>query len=191
MAMTTVEDAKALNTLAAFLDGRSSTWPLPTEDDGRKAFEHLVAAANNKLHAGISHQRAPEVWAAILARLGNPVDVKRTADTVLLAEEDGVLYVLMVRRRYEPFAGSWALPGGYVDLTDLTNAREGQDDTEVAARRELKEETGIDAPAELRRVGVYGAPGRDPRGPVESTVYTGRLDHRVAPAAGSDAEHAR
>ncbi|SFW11653.1 NUDIX domain-containing protein [Amycolatopsis australiensis] len=193
MAMTTVTDAHSFNQLVAFLDGRTlSTRPLPSEDEARRAFEHLVCAANGKLRDGVNHHQAPEIWAAILARLGNPVDVARTVDVVLLAERDGVLSVLLIRRRHDPFAGRWALPGGYVDLADRDSAREGQDDTEVAAYRELREETGLTAQqARLRRVGVYDTPGRDPRGPVASTVYTARLDHQPTPTAGSDAEHAR
>lgn len=192
MALTTVTDAHAVNTLATFLSARAQDGqPMPTEAEGREAFGHLIAAAHNKLGAGITYQQATEIWSAIITRLNTPEGTDRTADVVLLAEEQGVLYVLLVRRRWEPFAGRWALPGGYVDAQDRTSAGEGQDDTEVAARRELKEETGLDAPAQLRRVGVYDAPGRDPRGPVASTVYTGRLDHRPAPTAGDDAEHAR
>src|SRR5262245_44480516 len=62
--------------------------------------------------------------------------------------------VLLIRRRHEPFAGRWALPGGFVD--------EGES-LEEAARRELREETGISV-KELEQLRTFGEPGRDPRG---------------------------
>lgn len=102
-----------------------------------------------------------------------------TADVVLLAPDaDGQWHVLMVERKYEPFAGELALPGGYVEPGETP---------ETAARRELNEEAGIVAPFELRHVGRYDASGRDPRGLVVSDAYLGVLDHLCRPQAGDDA----
>ena len=42
--------------------------------------------------------------------------------------------VLLIRRKNEPFAGRWALPGGFVDMNE---------DLESAARRELHDRHGI------------------------------------------------
>ena len=47
--------------------------------------------------------------------------------------------VLLVKRARAPFAGLWSLPGG---------KREGEEAPREAARRELKEETGIEADVE-------------------------------------------
>lgn len=104
-----------------------------------------------------------------------------TADVVLLAEHEGALNVLLIRRGHDPFAGRWALPGGHVDKGE---------DTLVAAWRELAEETGIRVDV-LRRVGVYAAPGRDPRGRYVTFAYTATLDAFVTPTAGDDATEAR
>jgi len=85
--------------------------------------------------------------------------------------------ILLVQRASEPFAGSWALPGGFVEAGERVPA---------AAARELAEETGVHAePSELALLGVYDAPGRDPRGPTVSIVYV-LLSDGEPPARGAD-----
>ena len=96
-----------------------------------------------------------------------------TVDCVVFDERDRLL---LIRRRNPPFAGQFALPGGFVDPDETT---------EDAARRELLEETGLEARA-LRLVGVYSKPGRDPRGWTISIAYLVRADEG-APIAGDDA----
>jgi 8-oxo-dGTP diphosphatase len=87
--------------------------------------------------------------------------------------------VLLIRRKKDPFAGSWALPGGFVD----ENERLAD-----AARRELVEETGVTA-AELEQLYTAGDPGRDPRGWTVSVVYLAQVDpDAVKPVAADDAE---
>jgi len=73
----------------------------------------------------------------------------------------GIDSVLLVRRGNEPFKDEWALPGGFVDESERP---------EDAGRRELAEETGLSYEGPLRLVGVYGDPGRDPRGWTVSAV---------------------
>jgi 8-oxo-dGTP diphosphatase len=86
--------------------------------------------------------------------------------------------VLLIRRKKEPFAGMWALPGGFVDMD------ENLDD---AARRELMEETGVRA-AKIQQLYTFGDPKRDPRGRTISVVYLARVDPtRVKPEAADDA----
>ncbi|MBF4509272.1 MAG: NUDIX hydrolase [Aeromicrobium sp.] len=103
-----------------------------------------------------------------------------TADVVALALDDGPR-VLLIRRGNPPFAGQWALPGGFVD--------EGER-PEDAARRELAEETGLAHDGPLDLVGVYGEPGRDPRGWTVSAVYLAVLAHEVPVGGGDDAAEA-
>jgi 8-oxo-dGTP diphosphatase len=103
-----------------------------------------------------------------------------TADVVLLARVSNRWHVLLIERAKQPFRGCLALPGGHV---------EGNEDSLTAARRELLEETGLDI-APLRRVDVYDAPGRDPRGRYVSVAYMTTLDMAPAAVAGDDAASA-
>ena len=90
--------------------------------------------------------------------------------------------VLLVQRHNEPFAGEWALPGGYVEELEPL---------EEAARRELKEETGVEV-AELTQLMTVGEPGRDPRGWTVSVIYVALLKRKPRKVkAGDDAADAK
>jgi 8-oxo-dGTP diphosphatase len=69
--------------------------------------------------------------------------------------------VLLVRRGRPPFRGSWALPGGFVELNETV---------EAAVLRELREETGLTGRID-GLVGVYSGPRRDPRKPITSVIF--------------------
>ena len=96
-----------------------------------------------------------------------------TTDCVLFDDRGRVL---LIRRKYPPFEGGYALPGGFVDIGETTAD---------ACRRELREEAGLDV-GELRLVGVYSDPNRDPRGHTCSVAYAARVSH-MDPRAGDDA----
>lgn len=86
--------------------------------------------------------------------------------------------VLLIRRRLDPFAGRWALPGGFVDPNEPL---------ETAARRELLEETGIIAPT-MNQFSTFGDPGRDPRGWTVSVVFLTHVNEAdIEPNAADDA----
>jgi len=104
-----------------------------------------------------------------------------TVDLVVLTIRNGRLHALAVERRYPPFEGLWALPGGYV-LPD-----EG---LEAAAYRELAEETSIGAGVHLEQLATYGAPGRDPRGRTVTVAWLAFVPEVPEPAAGTDASDA-
>ncbi len=90
--------------------------------------------------------------------------------------------VLMVRRRSAPYKGRWALPGGFADE---------REDVERAARRELKEETGLGGGRlRLEQLGAYTAPRRDPRHRVVSVAWLAAVPADLDPRAGDDASHA-
>jgi 8-oxo-dGTP diphosphatase len=104
-----------------------------------------------------------------------------TVDIVILTMVDGELNVLLVRRGGAPFAGMWAIPGGFKLPTETL------DD---AAARELAEETGVDAARLLTQFGAYGDPGRDPRMHVVTVGYLAVLRDVGAITAGTDAAEA-
>ena len=69
--------------------------------------------------------------------------------------------ILLLKRNTEPYLGELALPGGFVDYNEPV---------EVAAVREVKEETGIDIEL-IEILGVYSAPDRNPSKHTISTVF--------------------
>lgn len=103
-----------------------------------------------------------------------------TVDVVVLAG-DPAQSLLLIERGGEPFARSWALPGGFV---------EGGERVADAAARELLEETAVRA-GELALLGVYDTPGRDPRGPTVSVVYVMATAAELDATGGDDAANAR
>ncbi len=107
-----------------------------------------------------------------------------TADLVVLTLRDGGLHVLMVRRGVEPFAGQWALPGGFTRVDE---------DIEDAAYRELAEEAGVGrGDVVLEQLRTYGTVGRDPRPERVVTVAWLALGSGLPDArAGTDAAEAR
>jgi 8-oxo-dGTP diphosphatase len=84
-----------------------------------------------------------------------------TVDIVIFTIEQGALKVLLVKRGIEPFAGQYAIPGGFV----LEN-----ESLDQAAMRELREETGV-ADVYLEQLYSFGDPKRDPRGRVITVAY--------------------
>jgi 8-oxo-dGTP diphosphatase len=104
-----------------------------------------------------------------------------TVDVVILTMSKGALHVVLVRRGQAPFAGMWAIPGGFKLPTETLNQ---------AAARELTEETGVDAASLLSQFGAYGDPGRDPRMNVVTVGYLAVLRDVGTITAGTDASHA-
>ena len=104
-----------------------------------------------------------------------------TVDVVVLAGTEVSRRVLLIQRGNPPFRGNWALPGGFVE--------EGEQ-VDEAAPRELAEETGLRL-GELRLLGVYDTPGRDPRGWTVSVVYLARTLSEATVAGADDASDAR
>lgn len=101
-----------------------------------------------------------------------------TVDVVILTMVADRLHVLLVRRGQDPFAGMWAVPGGFKLPTETLDE---------AARRELAEETGVDVPRLLAQFGAYGDPGRDPRMNVVTVAYVAVLREVRGIEAGTDA----
>lgn len=105
-----------------------------------------------------------------------------TVDIVVYGYDGGKqLKLLLIQRGSDPFKGSWALPGGFVDMNETL---------ESAALRELEEETGV-KDLFVEQLYTYGAPERDPRGRVISVAYFSLVNLQDHPAvAASDATKA-
>ncbi len=85
-----------------------------------------------------------------------------TVDCVVFGLDDqDILKVMLIKRKLPPFEGEWALPGGFVRVNESLDA---------AAKRELKEETGIED-VFLEQLYTFGAVKRDPRERVVTVAY--------------------
>jgi 8-oxo-dGTP diphosphatase len=105
-----------------------------------------------------------------------------TVDVVIFTILDQRLHVLLVRRGVEPYAGSWAIPGGFV---------RDEESVEHAALRELREETGV-SDVYLEQLYTFGEPGRDPRGRIISVAYYALIaTDRAHLQAGTDTTEAQ
>lgn len=85
--------------------------------------------------------------------------------------------VLLIKRKFEPHRGRWALPGGAVDYGETLKD---------AVVREVEEETGVKVEP-VKLLTILDEPGRDPRGHVVSVVFLCKI-LGGKPRPGSDAE---
>lgn len=107
-------------------------------------------------------------------------EVAVTVDSVVFCNANNEFKVLLIKRKNDPFEGQWALPGGFINESE---------DLITAAKRELKEETGIDVKT-MEQVRAFGAPGRDPRGRTISIAFVSRIFCEEDLKAGDDAGEA-
>jgi len=84
-----------------------------------------------------------------------------TADIVVFALDEHDLQVMLIQRDLPPFAGNWALPGGFVRVEETLDE---------AAARELREETGLHD-IFLEQLYTFGAVNRDPRERIVTVAY--------------------
>ena len=103
-----------------------------------------------------------------------------TTDCVIFGFDGERLQVLLVERGIEPYKGRWAFPGGFLKLDET--AEEG-------ARRELKEETGLDS-AYMEQFHTFSTPERDPRERVITIAYYALVKIQEV-KGGDDAASAR
>src|SRR5579863_3163766 len=107
--------------------------------------------------------------------------MKVAVDIVIFTIQEGVLKVLLVKRRIPPFKDELAIPGGFVLP---------EEDLDRAALRELREETGV-SDLYLEQLYSFGDPRRDPRGRIISIAYFALISADQQLKAGSDAAEAR
>lgn len=104
-----------------------------------------------------------------------------TADCIVFARKELDFRVLLVQRANEPYKGKWAFPGGFMNMDETT---------EEAARRELKEETGLIVDG-ISQIGTFDRVDRDPRGRVITVAYFVVIDGIREVKGGDDAAVAR
>ncbi len=95
-----------------------------------------------------------------------------TADAVIQDNNN----VILIKRKYAPFKGKYALPGGFIKYNE---------DPKQAVIREVREETNL-AVEIIKKIGVYDQKGRDPRGAIVSTAYKCRLVRDLSKIKGGD-----
>lgn len=107
-----------------------------------------------------------------------------TTDIIVLSTDESLtaLRVLLIQRKKHPFKDNWAIPGGFLDI---------HESLEDGARRELKEETNVDAPY-LMQIGAFGDADRDPRMRIISVAYLSLIKNSLLThvQAGDDAKKA-
>ncbi|PWV59830.1 NUDIX hydrolase [Plasticicumulans acidivorans] len=86
-----------------------------------------------------------------------------TVDVALFTLRDAALQVLLSRRERAPYAGEYALPGGFVHTQEDA-------DTAATARRVLHDKAGVSSPY-LEQLYTFSGRDRDPRGWSISVVY--------------------
>lgn len=102
-----------------------------------------------------------------------------TTDCVIFGYDDqNRCKILLVERMNDPYKGFWALPGGFMDMDETT---------EACAKRELYEETGV-SNVDVEQLYTFSDVDRDPRGRVISVVYYAKVKMSDCMAvAGDDA----
>ena len=103
-----------------------------------------------------------------------------TTDCVIFGYDGKELKVLLIERGIEPFKGCWAFPGGFLNMDE---------DALAGARRELKEETGLED-AFIEQFHTFSEPGRDPRGRVITVAHYALVKIQEV-EGGDDAAQAR
>ena len=103
-----------------------------------------------------------------------------TTDCVIFGYDGKELKVLLIERGIEPFKGRWAFPGGFLNMDE---------DALAGARRELKEETGLEN-AFIEQFHTFSEPGRDPRGRVITIAHYALVKIQEV-EGGDDAAQAR
>ena len=103
-----------------------------------------------------------------------------TVDAVVTRYENSEIEAIMIKRKYDPWKGRLAFPGGFVEIGE---------NPEDAVLRELKEETSVSG-HNPTLFAVHGDPRRDPRQHIVTIFYSIEVDENVVPLGGDDAAEA-
>lgn len=105
-----------------------------------------------------------------------------TTDCVVFSTDQlGQKYVLLIRRKNEPYKDHWAFPGGFLEMTETADQ---------CAIRELAEETQIIV-NNVKQIGAFSSVDRDPRGRTITIAFVTTLPHMEEPHGSDDAAEAK
>lgn len=105
-----------------------------------------------------------------------------TVDAAVFSFAGDKARLLLIERKHDPYAGQWAIPGGFIEMDE---------ELEDAVARELEEETGL-RDISLEQMHTFGTVGRDPRGRQITVVFMGiARDGQTDVCGGDDAAEAR
>jgi 8-oxo-dGTP diphosphatase len=104
-----------------------------------------------------------------------------TADCLVFAHGAEGPQLLLIQRKNPPYQGCWAFPGGFMNIDETA---------EDAARRELREETGLEV-TDVTQVGAFTQVDRDPRERVITIAYYTWIDRPREVSGGDDAKRAQ
>ncbi len=93
----------------------------------------------------------------------NTQNILLAVDAVVFGYDHEQLFILLIKRKFEPFKNKWAIPGGFV---------KNNESLESAVERELLEETNVKINY-LEQLYTFGAVKRDPRQRVVAISYFG------------------
>jgi ADP-ribose pyrophosphatase YjhB (NUDIX family) len=96
---------------------------------------------------------------------------------VVLQVRDDVLQALVWQRQREPFAGSWSLPGGYLEPGETL---------ERSIRRHLAEKVDVRELSHLEQLETLSDPGRHPAEWQVATAYLGLVPSDLDPIVPED-----
>ena len=102
-----------------------------------------------------------------------------TGDCIVITKEENAK-VLLIQRGDEPYKGTWAFPGGFMNMDETT---------EQCAIRELEEETGLKV-KDVHQIGAYSKVDRDPRGRTITVAYLAIIDKPISVVGQDDAAKA-
>ena len=101
----------------------------------------------------------------------------QAALAVVLQVRAGILQALLWERAREPFAGRWALPGGYLDAGETL---------EESIRRHLTEKVDVREVAHVEQLATLSDPDRNPAFRELATAYLGLVPVGVDPVVPAD-----
>ncbi|MFW9818428.1 MAG: NUDIX domain-containing protein [Candidatus Thorarchaeota archaeon] len=86
--------------------------------------------------------------------------------------------IVLIKRKYPPFQGFYALPGGFIEKGEKPRD---------ALFREVKEEANLSVKI-IEKIGVFDDEGRDPRGKIHSTAFRCIVEDTSNMKSGDDSK---